>query len=234
MAYRNDHDARTARCFDLERRLAELRERKTQWHTLDAAIAELEKELVVERSILHRQTLPVLDNVRIAAPCNMSWDAMKGDERVRFCGKCEKHVYNLSNMTRQEGEQLVRDKEGSLCVRFYQRVDGTVLSSDCPVGKRRLRFRRLAVATAGASLLLFGFVGFVGFGMTRMGAVCPVMPMGTAVVAAPVDDPPPPCMGEPAPLTMMGGVALPPSTMGQIRIAPEPTHRPKHKLRVLK
>src|SRR4051812_29581375 len=96
--------------------------------------------------------LPVLDNLRIATPCNADWDDMVGDARVRFCGKCEKNVYNLSAMTRADAESLVREKEGRLCARFYRRPDGTVLSSDCPVGVRRERLRaRLWASVTGAA-----------------------------------------------------------------------------------
>jgi hypothetical protein len=86
--------------------------------------------------------LPILlENIRIATPCNADWDDMAGDAQVRFCGKCEKNVYNLSEMSRADAEALVRDKEGRMCVRLYQRSDGTVLTSDCPVGVRRERLR---------------------------------------------------------------------------------------------
>ena len=83
--------------------------------------------------------LPVLNNVRVASPCGQSWDEMEGDDRSRFCGHCKLRVYNLSGMMRPEAEALVRDSEGRLCVRFYRRRDGSVLTADCPVGRRRAR-----------------------------------------------------------------------------------------------
>lgn len=83
--------------------------------------------------------LNLLDNVRIAAPCSAPWDQMEGDERVRFCGECKKHVYNLSAMSRREAEALVREREGKMCARIYRRRDGTVLTDNCPVGFRKLR-----------------------------------------------------------------------------------------------
>src|SRR5262249_51172384 len=58
----------------------------------------------------------VLEEIRIATPCSADWDDMQGDERVRFCGKCEKNVYNLSMMTREAGEALGREKEGGAAV----------------------------------------------------------------------------------------------------------------------
>lgn len=59
---------------------------------------------------------------------------MSGDDRVRFCGVCRLNVYNLSGMTRRDATELVQLVEGRLCVRFFRRKDGTLLTSDCPVG----------------------------------------------------------------------------------------------------
>ena len=51
---------------------------------------------------------------------------MKGDQRVRFCDQCKLNVYNLSEMSRPAAERLVLQTEGRLCVRYYQRADGTM------------------------------------------------------------------------------------------------------------
>src|SRR5688572_29745486 len=101
----------------------------------------------------------VLENIRIASPCNADWDEMTGSDSVRFCGQCEKNVYKLSAMTRAEAEALVTAKDSKMCVRLYQRTDGTVLTQDCPVGVRRLRIRSrlwatVTGATATAALML--------------------------------------------------------------------------------
>src|SRR6185369_717825 len=102
----------------------------------------------------------VLDNVYIASPCSADWDEMRGDERVRFCGRCEKNVYNLSAMTRAEAEAAVAAREGRLCVRFFRRSDGTMLTADCPVGARRLRLHaRMWAAVAGAAASVALLVG---------------------------------------------------------------------------
>ena len=126
--------------------------------------------------------------LRVASPCPADWNAMQGDERVRFCGQCEKNVYNLSAMTHVEAEDLIREKEGKLCVRFYQRTDGTVLTADCPVGKRRRRRRRIAVAAGAAGLLAAAGAGML---MTvRMGDIAPRQ--GAVMVGRPL-----PMMGSP-------------------------------------
>jgi hypothetical protein len=100
-----------------------------------------------------------LNNIKVASPCPASWDAMYGDERKRFCGECKLNVYNLSGMTRDEAEQLVTNHEGRLCVRFYRRADGSVITQDCPVGWAEVKQRTRAAVTAAASLVMALFTG---------------------------------------------------------------------------
>jgi len=139
MSYRNDLDALTARKAALEE---EVRARSRELDDARRLVAEVEA----------RARLPVLDNLRVAAPCSASWDAMVGDDRVRACGDCNKNVYNLSDMMRDEAEALIREKEGKLCVRYFQRADGTILTKDCAVGVKRRRRRRFVAAGVAASL----------------------------------------------------------------------------------
>lgn len=103
-------------------------------------------------------------DIRIASPCKASWDAMKGDDAVRFCGQCEKNVYNISVLSAGEIRDLVERKEGRLCVRLYRRADGTILTDDCPVGLRWLRRKVALVATAVSALLIhsMGGASFIG------------------------------------------------------------------------
>jgi hypothetical protein len=100
-----------------------------------------------------------LESLHIAAPCKADWDDMIGDARVRFCGQCQKNVYNLSNMTRREAERLVANKEGSMCVRFYKRADGTVITANCPIGLRNLKRRVSRIASAMISAVLSFITG---------------------------------------------------------------------------
>ena len=86
--------------------------------------------------------LPLLNNLKIATPCSESWDGMVGDDQVRFCGGCLKNVYNISAMTTREAQELIADKEGDVCIRMFQRRDGTLINADCPVGIRRQRAQR--------------------------------------------------------------------------------------------
>lgn len=103
-----------------------------------------------------------LNNIKIASPCSADWDEMVGDERSRFCGDCKLNVYNLSGMSRSEAENLIfQADENRLCVRFFRRADGTVLTKDCPVGWRAIRRNISKTATAFASLV-FAFLGAIG------------------------------------------------------------------------
>ncbi|MCA1815382.1 MAG: hypothetical protein LC746_03045 [Acidobacteria bacterium] len=100
-----------------------------------------------------------LKHVRVAAPCPADWGRMRGDERVRFCDQCSLNVYNLSGLTRREAEKLLTSAEGRLCVRFYRRADGTILTNSCPVGLRAIKRRVSRVATAILSAVVSFFTG---------------------------------------------------------------------------
>ena len=99
-----------------------------------------------------------LEKIRIARPCPARWEEMAGDERVRFCGLCRKNVYNLSAMSREAAERLIEERQGQLCALLYRRADGTVLTSDCPVGARAFvsRVTRRIAASLASLLLILG------------------------------------------------------------------------------
>jgi hypothetical protein len=146
--YRHDPAALRERRASVTRALAEveaqLAELKTERARLHVALDSLEARLVEARG--------PLDNVRVASPCTADWSAMEGDDRVRLCAQCKKNVYDLSAMTEAEATELV-GRDGDVCVRFYRRPDGRVMTSDCPVGSRAKRRRLKIVAAASAPLL---------------------------------------------------------------------------------
>lgn len=98
------------------------------------------------------QPEPFLESLRIASPCQESWEKMEGDDRVRFCGTCQKHVYDMRYMSRDEAEDLVRATE-KVCVRMTRRADGTVITGDCPVGARDKSRRQKVAGLIGGGLL---------------------------------------------------------------------------------
>jgi hypothetical protein len=142
MAYRNDVEALEARKAALEFEV------ETKTRERDQAARLLHDAKL-------RSLLPVLDNIRIASPCTADWNTMTGDERVRHCGSCNKDVFNLSSMRRDEAEALIREKNGDLCARYYQRGDGTIILADCTIGKKQQRKRRV-IAVGAAALLASG------------------------------------------------------------------------------
>ena len=99
-----------------------------------------------------------LNNIKIASPCSANWDEMFGNERKRFCGDCKLNVYNLSGMTKYDAENLLANSEGRVCVRYFQRGDGTVLTADCPVGWAKVK-QRLSVCTTAIFSLVIALIG---------------------------------------------------------------------------
>ena len=151
-----------------------------------------------------------LDHLRVAAPCPADWERMSGNERVRFCGECQLNVYNLSGMSRREAEALITSTEGRLCVRFYRRADGKILTRNCPVGLRAIKRRASRLARAAISGVL-GFFAGLGFNFALgEGSEPPVPPrsgiMESAVVTTGPVSANGPVMGRPA----MGLVAVTP------------------------
>jgi hypothetical protein len=64
----------------------------------------------------------------IARPCRESFADMPGDDKTRFCDKCQKHVYDLSARTEEEARALFRERRGErACVRFAKDASGNVL-----------------------------------------------------------------------------------------------------------
>jgi hypothetical protein len=110
---------------------------------------------------------------------------MYGNEQKRFCGDCKLNVYNLSGMTKGEAEALIMNAEGRLCVRFYRRTDGSVMTNDCPVGWAGVKHRARVFATAAASLLVAIFTGvfFVSLFSTKKTGPDPNMTMGAIAVS---------------------------------------------------
>ncbi|MEA2552428.1 MAG: hypothetical protein QOJ65_604, partial [Fimbriimonadaceae bacterium] len=96
----------------------------------------------------------LLKHLRVASPCPVKWSEMRGDDRIRHCAICSLNVYNVSAMTESEAEDLLASASGRLCVQFYRRADGTVLTQDCPVGLAAMK-RKLAANAAAAAAFVF-------------------------------------------------------------------------------
>lgn len=177
--FRDDDHALRQRLAALDAELRDARALSEKARAADAARGRLEAERADVAARLGALGNGFsLEGLRIASPCKADWDAMAGDERVRFCGQCEKNVYNLSGMRRDEAEALVRGVEGSICVRLYKRDDGTVLTSDCPEGVSRKRRRRLALVAGSGALAAASAVA--SFGRSAGGGWAGGVSMGEA------------------------------------------------------
>jgi len=74
----------------------------------------------------------LLPRLTVATPCPADWNAMSGDDRVRFCGDCGRNVYNISALTRRQVYRLVEAHEGKPpCIRMFRRPDGTIVTRRC-------------------------------------------------------------------------------------------------------
>lgn len=102
---------------------------------------------------------PTLEDIEIQSPCEVPWDSLRGNDRVRACGKCRENVYNISAMTRVEALHLIRATEGRVCVRIHRRPDGTVVTGDCWSRLRAARKRGILVFVG--VLLVVGCVQLV-------------------------------------------------------------------------
>lgn len=101
------------------------------------------------RDHFRKRQLQQLSQIQVASPCTADWEAMEGDEKVRFYVECQRHVFNLSAMDVEEAGEKVAEHSGRLCVHFFRRADGMILTQDCPVGVERARQRRrLAIRTS--------------------------------------------------------------------------------------
>ena len=155
-----------------------------------------------------------LDALRIAIPCTVSWDAMKGDACKRFCGQCRLNVYDVSEMTPGEATTLIRKSEGRVCLRLHRRADGRVVTKDC--GRVRLAIERRVRWMRTAAAALFAAIGLAGCSRSNDRSGAPT-PSPTGVDAT---SPERPLMGDVAiaPPTLMG---RPKRIMGEA-IAPPP------------
>ncbi len=83
----------------------------------------------------------LLENLVLAYPCPIKWEAMEGDERARICSQCSQHVYNISDMTTIEAEKFLSEniETDDACLLFYVRADGTIKTDNCPRVLRPIR-----------------------------------------------------------------------------------------------
>lgn len=99
-----------------------------------------------------------LDQLRVVSPCPKTWHELDGEGQKRFCNDCNKHVHNLSGMTRRQVDDLVEQTGCKICVHYIPDANGNPLTlSDRPVGYRiRYRVAHAFAFAVGLFLLLGG------------------------------------------------------------------------------
>jgi hypothetical protein len=131
-----------------------------------------------------------LDALEVVTPCPMLWSEMQGDERVRFCDRCRKNVYNLEAMSRSDALAVIGRAEGQACVRLSRRPDGTVTTGDCRTRLRQARRRGLLAFAVMLLVVLPGQLLAQAFGLHTLAALLRPKPAPSVEV-----DPAPRTMG---------------------------------------
>jgi hypothetical protein len=141
-------------------------------------------------------SLPVLPQVQIRTPCPMKWDEMEGDSSKRFCGHCQKHVHDFSEMDADSVSQLLGSGQ-NICAKIRKRTDGSivtkqpVLSCENGLSRRGWLARLGALAASAVVVLILG------------GCREPELIETTGVVAPPPDAQTPELLGD---VEMTGGI----------------------------
>lgn len=119
-----------------------------------------------------RRALKVIEDVAVATPCRESWGRMASDPRdprIRHCLRCRKDVYDLSAFDAVQVESLLQ-RGSDLCGRLHRRLDGTIVTADCPPSPDELDRARSIIARV--CLLLLASIGVLylwAAGRTTMG-----------------------------------------------------------------
>lgn len=74
----------------------------------------------------------------IPKPCHEDWNAMKPEEKGRFCGSCQKTVIDFSQMSDRQIAEFFKKPIGSVCGHFSQ----SQLNREIDVPKKRIPWVR--------------------------------------------------------------------------------------------
>ena len=72
--------------------------------------------------------------VEIPEPCHADWNAMRKEERARFCFECQTKVHDLSAMTKKEAQRFLADNadRDDVCISFLADQDGEIQYRPAP------------------------------------------------------------------------------------------------------
>ena len=159
MSYEEERAARQAYQKQLQIELAKIQKKLGETAELKERKKNIDAELRSMSKGQAKVALPLIKRISVAAPCHEDWNLMKGDDRARFCGSCRETVFDLSELTESDVHALLAEHGHDICVQFYQRKDGTVMTKDCRPGVKKRRRNRVLVAGA-IGLGSFGYAGW--------------------------------------------------------------------------
>jgi hypothetical protein len=100
---------------------------------------------------------------KILHPCSADWNKMRGNDKRRFCDRCQKFVHNVSAMNQRERTAFAHPSNQHACVFYLQRTDGTVADLSLMARLRSwFPFLRMAGWTALITLLPATLTGCMG------------------------------------------------------------------------
>ncbi len=82
--------------------------------------------------------LTILDEIAIETPCRVPWNELQGSGGMKSCEVCEKHVFDLIELTSADAVRVLADCQSLPCVRICRGPDGKIVTADSPT---RLDFR---------------------------------------------------------------------------------------------
>ena len=89
------------------------------------------------------------EQLKVKSPCSSSWDAMIGNDQVRFCDHCSLKVHNISQLTPKRVRALVTKTNGRICVRYRSLADGVPILKAVPTTLHQIQ-RKASKIAAGA------------------------------------------------------------------------------------
>ena len=94
-----------------------------------------------------------LENLEIKNPCQMDWEEMMGNEKVRRCERCQQSIYNISELTRRRALKVLNQPNEKICISYLQDENKQIITQTY-FGI----FKRNLVRAGGAILaLIFSF-----------------------------------------------------------------------------
>ncbi len=100
---------------------------------MEEKVAEIVKERANEP---YKPFIPI-ECKKTALPCGWTWDATYAVEKYRYCGQCQRAVYNLAGLDMPEAEALILKAENAAKFTLFKRTDGLFMTSDCPVAIKK-------------------------------------------------------------------------------------------------